>query len=113
MQSVRYSELLRSNINFRRLWCGQVISELGTWFSFIAELGTVGLLSTSPLATMALLVSRLLPVLLFAPLAGVLVDRMSRKKILIAADLIRAIVALGFLTAGFGAPLWFIVLCSG
>ncbi len=113
MQSVRYSELLRNNINFRRLWCGQVISELGTWFSFVAELGTVGMLSGSPLATMALLVSRLLPVLLFAPLAGVLVDRTSRRTVLIVTDLIRALLALGFLTAAFGAPIWFIILCSG
>ncbi len=113
MQSVRYSELLRSNINFRRLWAGQIISELGTWFSFIAELGTVSLLSGSVWATMALLVSRLLPVLLIAPLAGVLVDRASRKRILIAADLIRALIALGFLTASIGAPVWLIVIFSG
>lgn len=113
MQSVRYSELLRSNINFRRLWIGQGISELGTWFSFIAELGTISLLSGSAWATMALLVSRLLPVLLFAPLAGVLVDRANRKRILIAADLIRALVALGFLSASIGAPVWLIVIFSG
>jgi MFS family permease len=113
MQSVKYSELLRSNINFRRLWVGQLISELGTWFSFIAELGVVSLLSGSVWATMALLVSRLLPVLLIAPLAGVLVDRASRKRILIAADLIRALIALGFLTASVGAPVWLIVIFSG
>jgi MFS family permease len=86
---------------------------LGTWFSFIAELGTVSLLSGSVWATMLLLVSRLLPVLLVAPLAGVLVDRTNRKRILIAADLIRALIALGFLTAGFGAPVWLIVIFSG
>ncbi|HKX29589.1 MAG TPA: MFS transporter [Blastocatellia bacterium] len=113
MQSVSYQELLRNNRHFRRLWCGQVVSELGTWFSFIAELGTVGMLSDSPLATMALLVSRLLPVLLFAPVAGVLVDRASRKQVMIAADLIRSLIALGFLGARIGAPVWFIVLCSG
>ncbi len=113
MQSVRYGELLRRNINFRRLWIGQVISELGTWFSFIAELGAVSLLSGSVWATMALLVSRLAPVLLIAPLAGVLVDRASRKRILIAADLIRALIALGFLTASLGAPVWLIVTFSG
>jgi MFS family permease len=95
------------------LWAGQIISELGTWFSFIAELGTVSLLSGSVWATMLLLVSRLLPVLLFAPLAGVLVDRTNRKRILIAADLIRALVALGFLSASFGAPVWLIVIFSG
>ena len=113
MNSVTYKQLLRGNLNFRRLWIGQLISELGTWFSFIAELGTVGMLSGSPLATMALLVSRLLPVLFIAPFAGVVVDRASRKKVLIAMDLARAIIALGFLTAGVGGPLWFIILCSG
>lgn len=113
MQSVRYSELLRSNINFRRLWAGQVISELGTWFSFIAELGVVSALSGSVWATMALLVSRLLPVLLIAPLAGVLVDRASRKRILVVADLARALIALGFLTASVSAPVWLIVAFSG
>ncbi|MFN0083982.1 MAG: MFS transporter [Blastocatellia bacterium] len=113
MESVRFSELLRSNINFRRLWLGQVISELGTWFSFIAELGAVSVLSGSTWATMALLVSRLLPVLVIAPLAGVLVDRMNRKWILIAADLARALIALGFLLASMGAPVWLIVTFSG
>ena len=90
MQSVKYSELLRRNLNFRRLWIGQLISELGTWFSFIAEIGTVGLLSGSPFATMATLISRLLPVLLFAPLGGVVVDRSNRKRILIGKELVRA-----------------------
>ena len=113
MESSNYRELLRNNINFRRLWYGQLISELGTWFSFIAELGTVAMLSGSPLATMVFLISRLLPVLLFAPLAGVIVDRANRKKVLIAADLIRALLALGFLTVNIGAPLWLIVLLSG
>jgi MFS family permease len=113
MQSVRYGELLRSNKNFRRLWFGQVISELGTWFSFIAELGVVSLLSKSVWATMALLVSRLLPVLLISPLAGVLVDRANRKTIMVVADLVRALIALGFLTASAGAPVWLIVIFSG
>jgi MFS family permease len=113
MHSVPYSRLLRENRPFRLLWLGQVISELGTWFSFIAELGLVARLSSSPLATTALLVSRFLPVLLFAPLAGVMVDRFDRRRIMIVADLVRAVLALGFLTAAFGAPLWFIVLLSG
>ncbi|MCI0663358.1 MAG: MFS transporter [Acidobacteria bacterium] len=113
MESSNYRELLRNNINFRRLWVGQLISELGTWFSFIAELGTVAMLSGSPLATMVFLISRLLPVLLFAPLAGVIVDRANRKKVMIAADLIRALLALGFLTVNIGAPLWLVVLLSG
>jgi MFS family permease len=113
MQSATFKELLRGNINFRRLWFGQVISELGTWFSFIAELGLVQFYSGSPWMTTSLLVSRLLPVLIFAPIAGVAVDRLDRRRILIAADVIRALVALGFLSVGFGAPVWIAILCSG
>jgi len=95
------------------LWFGQVISELGTWFSFIAELGLVQLYSGSPWMTTGLLVSRLLPVLIFAPLAGVACDRMDRRRIMLLADLARAIIALGYLTVGFGAPIWVAILCSG
>jgi hypothetical protein len=54
-------------MRFRHLWAGQVISELGSWFSFIAELGLVRMLSGTSLATTILLVSRLLPFLVVAP----------------------------------------------
>lgn len=113
MQSATFKELLQSNINFRRLWIGQVISELGTWFSFVAELGLIEAYSHSTWMTAALLISRLLPVLVFAPLAGVAVDRWDRRRILIATDLIRVVATLGFLTITVGAPIWVAVLCSG
>jgi MFS family permease len=113
MQSATYRELLQGNLNFRRLWFGQVISELGTWFSFIAELGLVQLYSGSPWMTTGLLVSRLLPVLVFAPIAGVAVDRLDRRRILIVADLARVVIALGFVSVGFGAPVWVAIVCSG
>ncbi|HJZ69779.1 MAG TPA: MFS transporter [Blastocatellia bacterium] len=112
MKSVSYRELLKGNRNFRRLWAGQVISELGTWFSFIAELGLVRMLSGSPLATTALLVARLLPFLLAAPIAGVFADRRSRKQIMIATDLIRAVVALTYVFAGVIGSAWLVVACS-
>src|SRR5262252_7864121 len=112
MNSVSYSDLLKGNKNFRRLWAGQVISELGTWFSFIAELGLVRMLSGSPLMTTALLVARLLPFLIAAPIAGVLADRRSRKQIMIAADLIRAVIAVLYVVAGVIGSAWMVVACS-
>src|SRR5499426_393853 len=112
MKSVSYSDLLKGNKNFRRLWAGQVISELGTWFSFIAELGLIRMLSGSPLMTTALLVARLLPFLLVAPIAGVLADRRSRKQIMIAADLIRVAIALLYVVAGLVRSPWLVVACS-
>lgn len=112
MKSVSYRELLRGNKNFRRLWAGQVISELGTWFSFIAELGLVRMLSDSPLVTTALLVAKLLPFLLVAPVAGVFADRRSRKQIMIVTDLMRAGVAIAFVIAGLIGSAWMVVACS-
>lgn len=112
MSSASYRELLGRNRNFRLLWIGQVISELGTWFSFIAELGLVRTFSGSPLATTALLVAKLLPFLLVAPFAGVLADRRSRKRLLIATDLIRAALALLFLLAGKMGAVWLVVATS-
>jgi hypothetical protein len=47
MDSLTYMQLLRRNRSFRRLWTGQVISELGNWFNFIAALGVVRVVSHS------------------------------------------------------------------
>lgn len=58
-------------------------------------------------------VSRLVPVLVFAPLACVAVDRWDRRRILIATDLIRVVATMGFLTITAGAPIWVAVVCSG
>jgi MFS family permease len=112
MSSATYSELLRGNRDFRRLWAGQMISELGSWFSFIAELGLVRMLSGSAMTTTALLVARLLPFLLVAPFAGVLTDRKSRKQIMISADLLRGVVALLYVVAGAIGSAWMVVGCS-
>ena len=112
MASETYIQLLRRNKSFRRLWTGQLISELGTWFSFVGELGLVRMYSGSPLATMTLLLSRLLPFLIVAPFAGVLVDRRSRKRIMITADLCQAIVALGYLAVRSPNRLWVVYTCG-
>lgn len=112
MASATYRELLANNTNFRRIWFGQVVSELGTWFSFIAELGLVRAMSGTALTTTALLVARLLPFLLVAPLAGVFADRRSRKQIMIASDLLRAVVAVMFVVAGWMGSAWLVIACS-
>ena len=98
MDSLTYTQLLQRNRSFRRLWCGQVISELGNWFNFIAALGLVRVVShAAPEVTTVILLSRLAPFTLFAPLAGAFVDRWSRRTVMIVTDLLRVVVALGFL----------------
>src|SRR5829696_9463089 len=113
MDSLTYTQLLRRNRSFRRLWFGQVISELGNWFNFIASLGLVRVVShAAPEVTTILILSRLVPFTLFAPLAGAFVDRWSRRAVMIATDLLRVIVALGFLLVRRPEDLWLAYLCS-
>ena len=91
MLSLTYMQLLKRNRSFRRLWLGQVVSELGTWFNFIAGLGLVRAVSgAAPEATVIVMAMRLAPFALFAPLAGAIVDRWSRRNVMIAADLARS-----------------------
>jgi MFS family permease len=112
MASATYKQLLTANKDFRRLWTGQVISELGNWFSFIAELGLVRMFSGSAWATTALMAARMLPFLLVAPIAGVFADRLPRKQIMIITDLLRAAIAMIYIPAMAYGQVWVIILCS-
>lgn len=114
MDSLTYMQLLSRNRSFRRLWVGQVISELGNWFNFIAALGLVRVVANAaPEATTLVLLFRLVPFTLFAPLAGAFVDRWSRRTVMIVTDLLRVVVALGFLLVRRPQDLWIAYLCTG
>ena len=113
MDSLTYMQLLRRNQSFRRLWIGQVISELGNWFNFIAALGLVREVSNAaPEVTTLMLIFRLVPFTLFSPLAGAFVDRWSRRTVMIVTDLLRVVVAIGFLFVRRPEDLWIEYLCT-
>lgn len=113
MDSLTYIQLLRTNRSFKRLWWGQVISELGNWFNFLAALGLVRVVSNGSAAvTTIMLIARLVPLTLFMPLAGAFVDRWSRRQVMIVADVVRFIVALGFLFVRRPDQLWIAYLCT-
>ena len=83
---------LWSHPDFLRLWTGQSISELGSSVSQLAIpwLAAFGL-HASPFAFAMLGVLGFLPFILFALPAGVWVDRLRRRPILIAGDAARAV----------------------
>jgi MFS family permease len=92
-----YLELLRTQPSFRRLWLGQLVSELGDWLQLIA---LVGLFPTEGEATLALsgiFIVRLLPSIVWAPLVGVVADRFPRGRVMVACDLGRAVIVLSYL----------------
>jgi MFS family permease len=111
--NLTYWQLISSNRNFRNLLWGQVISELGNWFNFIAALGLVRVVSdASPQAAGILFVCRLLPFAIFSPIAGTFVDRFSRRQVMIWSDLIRFAVALAFLFVTSADNLWIAYLAT-
>ncbi|HEX8985915.1 MAG TPA: MFS transporter [Bryobacteraceae bacterium] len=92
-----YSRLLRGNRNFRRLWLAQIVSEIGDWLYTVA-IYTLLLDLTGTAQSIALaVVLQVLPQCFIAPLAGVVNDRVSRRRVMIAADLARAVIVLGML----------------
>jgi MFS family permease len=113
MDSLTYMQLLRRNRYFRRLWVGQVVSELGNWFNFLAALGLVRSVSdAAPEVTTIILIARLVPFTLFAPLAGAFVDRWSRRTVMIVTDLARIVTALGMLLVRGPEDLWIAYVCT-
>ena len=76
---------------FRRLWLAQAISLIGDWFTLIALAVVVAQRSHgSGLAISGLLLTQLVPTALVGPWSGVLADRIDRRRLLVASDLIRA-----------------------
>ena len=111
--NLTYRQLITKNRNFRNLFWGQLISELGNWFNFVAGMGVVRVVSNaSPEVAGILLFWRTLPFALLMPLAGAIVDRFSRKKIMIWSDLARAGFALLFLLVTEPDDLWIAYLSA-
>ncbi len=111
--NLTYSQLLKGNRDFRNLFWGQIVSELGNWFNFIAALGLVRVVSdASPAAAGILFACRLLPFAVFSPIAGTFVDRFSRRQVMIWADLIRVGIALMFLLVTSAENLWLAYLAT-
>jgi MFS family permease len=111
--NLTYAQLLKGNRDFRNLLWGQLVSELGNWFNFIAGLGLIRLVSdASPAAAGIFVVCRTLPFSLLMPFAGTFVDRFSRRQVMIASDLARVLVALMFLLVTKPENLWIAYLAT-
>jgi MFS family permease len=107
-RSKSYLTLLKTNRPFRKLWYGQVISELGDWLNTIAIYSLILELSGSGMAVATAMMAKLLPIFFVSPIAGVVIDRISRKKVMIASDFLRFIIVLGFLLVDDAADLWLV-----
>src|SRR4030095_3627492 len=111
-EPVGYIDLLHRNRSFRQLWLGQVVSQMGDWFNTIALYTIILNLTGSGRDVGLLLVARFIPSFFFGPLSGVAADRFSRRSIMIASDLLRAVVVLGFIFVRRADQLWIIYVLT-
>jgi MFS family permease len=88
-----YSEVARSPSYFP-LWLSQLVSSFGDTLHYIALVVLVYELTGRGAAVALLVAAEVVPVLLLGPVAGVVIDRFSRKSVLISADVARAVLAL-------------------
>src|SRR5215212_191983 len=90
----RPPSVLRTNMNFRLLFFGQTISQLGDWFNAVAVYALVLDLTGSATAVAWMMIVQFLPVAVVGPVAGVVVDRVDRRRLMIIADLLRGALVL-------------------
>lgn len=107
-----YIGLLQQNRNYRYLWLGSLVSQLGDWFNLIASAGLVANLTGTGTAISFLFLVRFIPLFLFSPLAGVLADRYERRHIMIASDLLRAGTVLCFLFIREPGQIWLLYVLT-
>jgi dTMP kinase len=79
---------------FRKLWNSMVFSSLGDWLGLLATTAMAQQLSggdyaKANFAIAGVFISRLLPAVFLGPLAGVIADRLDRRKLMVACDILR------------------------
>lgn len=88
-----YADVARSPSYFP-LWLAQLVSSFGDTLHYIALVVLVYQLTGRGAAVAVLVAAEVIPVLVLGPVAGVVIDRLSRKSVLIVADLARAALVL-------------------
>ncbi|HVE75493.1 MAG TPA: MFS transporter [Actinomycetota bacterium] len=106
-----YRALLGQNKNFRRVWFATLISLGGDWFNTVALLGLVLDLTGSGFQAALVLAAQMLPQSIFFPIAGPVADRFNRKMIMVTADLVRVLLALGMLLVRSESTVWIGIAC--
>src|SRR5215217_6159507 len=109
---VSTNDSLLRNARFLRLWIGQGTSFVGDAVSMVALVVLVVQVTGSATAVGGALVARLLPTIL-SPLAGVLADRVDRRRVLVASDLARAVLVLGLVFARDLATIYILIFLMG
>lgn len=101
-----YRALLADNRNYRLLWLGQIVSQLGDWFNSVAIYALLLELTGSATSVALMIIVQFLPMAVIGPVAGVVVDRVNRRRLMIAADILRGLVIMVLLMVRRPDQVW-------
>lgn len=96
MKKENLFHFLKRNRDFNVLLSGQIISQLGDAINWMANLGLVAIIAPG-IGASFLMIWLMIPIVTLGPFAGVLVDRFSRKRIMMISDFSRAATVLLFI----------------
>jgi MFS family permease len=96
--------------SYRMIWTGQIVSDFGDSMTRLALLLLINKMtgSVSAIATMTIVLA--LPRLLFGFIAGVYVDRLNRKTLMIISDILRGSFVLGFILVNSPERIWLLYM---
>jgi MFS family permease len=106
---------LLKNHNFRYLWFGQIVSDFGDSLTMLALLIFVNQVTGSAAAIATMMIVLALPQVTVGLVAGVYVDRLDRKMIMVVSDVARGTLVLGFVGVallGTADYLWLLYLVA-
>ncbi|MFC1404925.1 MULTISPECIES: MFS transporter [Streptacidiphilus] len=105
--------LLRQEADFRRIYLSQLVSLGGDWFAMIPLLALLQKLTDGPLWGALVLAADTLVIAVMSPYAGVVVDRVDRRRLMVLCDLLSA----GFIATLFlvrsGSTAWIALVALG
>ncbi len=104
------ARVLLKNREFRLLWIGQLLSQIGDQCLLIAVITLISNLSRSPLAMLVPALSLAIPQVAFGLVGGVMADRWNRKLMMLISDLLRGIIVLGILLVDSTQHFWILYL---
>lgn len=100
---VGYVQLFRQNHNFRRYFFSHIISLFGDWFNILAILALLRSMGHDGAGAFGgVFIAKSLATLSILPVGGVIVDALSRKKVMLFTDWGRA-----FIVMGMFSVIWF------
>jgi MFS family permease len=105
---------LRQHRNYRLFFTGQLISLIGTWMQNVALAWFVVELTHSPLAIGALAFCRFVPFTVFGLVAGVVVDRLDVRRLVIVTQTAAMLVSIALAAIAFAgvAQVWHVYLLA-